>query len=150
MSELSRLVMASTERGECRCGQCADRGDRPDPEGHTVDIGFFTVALRVDPAHRDEMVAEFRRLSGEHRSPFDGSALDVFDGKEHSYIEIGYWIGDQGVALQYMALGALLGIFHVLTPTSVLGLKKDNLLAQALMGQGFVQVRAATPHPTPA
>ena len=44
MESLIDYVLKHTERGECNCGQCLDRGDKPDPVGHTVDLGFFKVA----------------------------------------------------------------------------------------------------------
>jgi len=129
-------VLAHTERGECQCGKCFDKGTHPDPEGHTVDLGFFKVAAKDNPDK-----AEFLRLTKEHQGEF-GDCNPV-DGKDHSYLELGGWIGSQGVAVQYMGLGALLGIFHTLSP-AMLGIKPDDPLYQEMLGMGFLSVQAIT------
>lgn len=131
---LADFVIASTERGECGCGLCIDRGDKPDPQGHSVDNGFFVVAKRGEPS-----VETFRALSRAHTGAF--ADVDPFDGNEHNYLELGGWIGDQGLALQYMALGALLGVFRLMTPKIMLpGI--DDALAQQMAGMGMVAIRA--------
>jgi hypothetical protein len=78
-------------------------------------------------------------LTREHRGEF--GPCDPLDGREHSYLELGGWIGDQGRALQYMALGSLLGVFDLLTPRSVIGPTIDEQLAMKLAGAGYVTVK---------
>jgi hypothetical protein len=131
---IAKYVAEHTERGECKCGRCADVGNKSDPTGpHTVDMMFFLVAKAGCPT-----AEEFARLTKEHRSEF--SECNPFDGKEHGFIELGSWIGDQGAALLYMALGSLLGIFDLLTPRTVLpGL--DEATAMELAGGGLVTVK---------
>ena len=135
MSALIDFVIASTVRGECQCGKCFDKGDRPDPTGHTVDTVFFKVALRDTPAR-----ADFEALTRAHHSEW--CTVNPFDGAEHNYLELGGWIGDQGLALQYMALGALVGAFELMTPLNMLpGLSAEQ--AARLAGMGMVTVKAA-------
>jgi hypothetical protein len=135
MSPLAQYVIKHTERGECKCGWCSDVGSKPDPCGaHTADLIFFKAAIRDNPRRE-----EFESLTRKHVGTF--AELDPFDGKEHSYIELGGWLGDQGLALRYMALGYLLGIFQLLTPRSVLpGLNADLVMKLAMSG-GVAVVR---------
>lgn len=135
MATLHEYIISHTERGECKCGQCIDVGDKPDQQGHTADLIFFKVAAKglLDSD-------EFARLSREHRGEF--GACDPFDGKEHGYMELGGWLGDQGIALRYMALGKLLGMFDLLTPRTVLGNTVPDELALQMAGAGLVTVKA--------
>ena len=96
-------VLAHTERGECACGRCVDRGDSPDPSAHTIDTGFFKVAICNDP-----QAEELKRLVVEW--PGDFAQVDPFDGMPHPFTQLGAWLGDQGIALQFMALAALLHV----------------------------------------
>jgi len=109
MASLVDYVLRHTERGECNCGRCLDRGDKPDPDGHTVDLGFFKVAA------------------------------NPLDGGEHNYMQLGGWIGDQGLAMQYMGLGVLLGVFKLLSP-SMLGITSDDPMFMQMIGAGFLSI----------
>lgn len=146
MSALGDFVRAHTERGECQCGLCIDKGDRPDPEGHTVDMVFFKVAVAGEPNHRD-----FLRLTRDHEHAFLEPPVDPFDGREHNYVELGAWIGDQGLAMQYMALGAHLGLFALLSPRTILPpgtLPPDE--ERSLAALGFLSVKSKVDAPAPA
>lgn len=137
---IAKYVADHTERGECKCGRCIDVGSAPDPSGpHTVDMIMFKVAAKGEPS-----ADEFRRLTREHQGYY--AQLNVFDGAEHGYIELGGWIGDQGMALRYMALGAALGVFDLLTPRTILpaGTLPEEMIMQAAQN-GFVTVRARPP-----
>lgn len=103
---LVEYVLAHTERGECHCGYCIDRGDRPDPEGHTIDVGFFKVAKRGDPDAK-----MLQQLTDAWAPVFQ--ACNPLDGNPHSFIEIGAWIGDQGIGMQFMALAEMLDLAGV-------------------------------------
>jgi len=131
MTDLATFIMNNTERGECKCGACIDVGDKPDPQGHTVDMVFFKAAKK-NGATADE----FKRLTAEHKGCFGD--VDPFDGKEHNYMELGGWIGDQGLAMQYMALGVLLGEFNLLSP-AMLGMEGPEALQLAGMGLLSIQ-----------
>lgn len=102
------FVVTHTQRGECNCGRCIDRADAPDPVGHTVDTGFFKVALVGEPS-RDEFV----RLVQEHRGEY--AQFDMLDFGMHSYVDVGAWIGDQGLGMQCMALGHLLKVWQIVS-----------------------------------
>ena len=136
MSDLAEYVRAHTDRGECDCGKCLDRGAYPGPTGHVADVVFFTVAAVGNPD-----AETFRRLTAEH--PGDYGPVDPFDGAEHNFLELGAWIGNQGLAMQYMALGALLGVFRLLTPDTVLGLQPGDPMRMEIASAGFVAVQAA-------
>lgn len=133
---LGEYVVRYTERGECQCGVCIDKGDKPDPKGHTADLMFFKVAKK-DGATAEEFV----RLSKEHAGEF--GPCDPFDGKEHGYMELGGWIVDQGLAMMFMGLGHLLGVFDLLTPRTMLPKKLADEMGMKLAGQGMVMVKAA-------
>jgi len=135
MTELCQYVREHVERGECKCGRCSDVGNKPDPASHTADLIFFQTALRGQPT-RDQ----FERLTREHRSEF-GDGCDPLDGLEHSYLELGSWIGDQGMALEYMGLGHLLGVFDLLTPRTMFPGVEDEV-ALELAGRGYLMVKA--------
>lgn len=132
MTELYEFVADHAARGACRCGVCIDRVDDPEnkqPEGHTADLIFFKVGynIHVDPPDKEEFVA----LVKEHFPHW-------LDGEEHSFIEIGADIGDQGAAMMTMGLGKLLGVWELLTPRS-LGLPED--LAMTMAQQGLVTIK---------
>lgn len=133
---LIEYIEKHAERGSCRCGKCADAPVVEEiPEGHTVDMFFFDVAAVGNPTKE-----EFIRLSLSHIGESDD--VDPFDGKEHNYIELGRWIGAQDLALMYMGLGTLLGAFKVLSPTTMLGMKRNDPLAQQIVGMGMLTVKS--------
>lgn len=100
-----------------------------------ADMVFMQVAMR------DDTDAEtFRRITRTHKGEF--CDLDPLDGQEHNYLALGGWVGDQGIALRYMALGHLVGVFQLLTPRTMLGdLIPEDLVSQ-LAGMGMVAIQA--------
>jgi hypothetical protein len=135
MNDLIDYVREHTYRGECQCGSCCDKGDRPEPTGHTADMVFFPVGICLEPD-----TETFCRLTREYRGEYQD--LNPLDGKTHGYLSVGAWIGDQGDALRYMALGVLLGVFSLKTPMTVLRMAKDDPQTMELAGNGFVAVQA--------
>lgn len=132
---IGRYVTEHVERGECKCGKCIDVGSKPDPAAaHTADLIFFKAAIKGQPSRE-----EFEQLTRQHAGEF--GPCNPLDGEEHGYIELGGWIGDQGIALEYMALGYLLGVFDLLTPRTVLGEQVDEKLAMEMAGAGYVTVK---------
>jgi len=127
------------------CGRCADAP--PNPENlqpkdsevssrkHTADMVFFKVAM-VDGPDADTL----KSLIASQRGQF--CDVDLFDGKEHNYMEIGAWIGDQGLALQFMALGNLLGLWKLLTPKELFGNLLDDSMVQRMVGSGLLSIMA--------
>jgi hypothetical protein len=138
MKELIDYILAHTVRGECKCGQCADVGNKPDPNGHTANLVFFKVATRDNPERQ-----RFEELTRAHENG-EFSNVNPFDGKEHNYIELGAWIGDQGLAMQYMGLGVLLGSFNLLSPQTVLHIPDDDPVVMQMAGMGLLAVQKVT------
>jgi len=147
MQELREYVAAHTSRTACRCGKCFTSGpDKlPGQESewavgafhHTADMVFFEVST-VDNPSPDVL----RRLVGENIDNGEfGTRLDMLDNLEHSYIEVGHWIGDQGIAMQLMGLGWLLGLWQVMTP-KLIGAPQD--LAIPMAEAGYLSL---IPHP---
>jgi len=138
MTDLIKYIRKHTIRGACTCGKCIDAPNNPkehQPDGHTADVQFFKVALKNNP-DKDVLL----KLIKNHHGEFND--INIFDGNEHNYIEIGGWIGDQGTALLLMGLGKLLGIWELLTPSSMLGdLIPDDLKMQ-MAGSGMVSIKA--------
>ena len=138
MTELWDFVSKHSVRGTCKCGKCADQPAKdiqPNSE-HTSDVIFFNVALVGEPD-----VAEFKRLIKFHKGEF--CEMDLLDGGEHSYLQVGGWFGDQGAALQLMGLGALLSVWKLQTPRMLPGLS-DELVMQ-MAGSGMVSIQADGP-----
>ena len=135
---LGEYVLNHTVRGDCQCGKCIDAAEDPkQPDtGHTADLIFFHVALRNDPS-REDFIKEIREHDGEF------CEVDVFDGNEHSYLEIGAWIGDQGLAMQFMGLGHLLGMWDLLTPNTIMPDFPDELKMR-MAENGLVAIKLRT------
>ena len=122
-------------RGACTCGKCFDAPPNPEqhqPNGHTADVHFFEVALQNDPD-----VEELKRLIKVHVGDF--AQVDLFDGKEHNYMEIGAWIGDQGMALMLMGMGKLLDIWELMTPETMMPGMTD--MHDMLAGSGMITIK---------
>lgn len=147
MQELIEYLLKHSERGACTCGKCLEvvvSGDKavgfqqPDPTrqtiGHTADLMFFKVAAKGEPKAEELKRLIQANVQGEY------GECNLFDGKEHGYMELGGWIGDQGLAMQLMGLGAILGLWQLLTPRILL----DNLItdeqAMNLAGAGMVTI----------
>lgn len=137
MSELSKYIEKHVVRGACTCGKCIDAPDNPEekqPSGHTADVQFFKVTLKDKP-NKDILI----QLIKEHVGSFNN--IDLFDGKEHGYIEIGGWIGSQNYALILMGMGKLLGLWELLTPSSMLGNLIPDDLKMQMAGSGMVSIK---------
>jgi hypothetical protein len=136
MQELINFVLKHVVHGACQCGKCIDAPTNPEqhqPTGHTVDMVFFKAKVTGEPT-----VDDFKRLISENTK---GEFCDVnpLDGTEHNYIELGGWIGDQSIALDFMALGSFLGVFVLLTPR-MLKLPEDMVMQMA--GAGFLAIQS--------
>jgi len=129
---LYEYVMEHAVRGACQCGKCADAPADPanhQPSGHTADLMFFKVAAK------DASADEFKQL-------VQAEFPHWLDGKEHSYLEAGGDIGDQGAALMAMGLGSVLGTWKLLTPRTVLGKFVDDAMAMQMAGMGMISIQA--------
>lgn len=92
---------------------------------------FFEVSAKDEP-DPDRL----RELIEEHNGLY--CPLDPWDGQEHSYLEVGGWIGDQGLALMLMGLGKLLGLWPIMTPKMLPGLDKGAI--DQLAGAGMITI----------
>lgn len=100
-------------RGSCECGQCINSpAEAKQPPGHTADVIFFKVANNGATAEELQQL-----VSNAKQGEFTN--IDLFDGDEHNYMEIGGWIGDQGTGLVLMGLGAVLGLWQLVTPRAL-------------------------------
>jgi len=158
MSALIEYVQNHTDRSVCSsrpywrnylclCGKCIDAGENKPVEKsqwdlvelveppHTVNMFFFDVSAVGNPT-----AEEFVRLTNEHKGAF-GDA-DPLDGGEHGYMELGGWIGDQGLAMQYMALGKILGLWQVMHPGMILDVNDlaQKQMADQMAGAGMVSI----------
>ena len=134
MTTLQEYVPAVTKRGACVCGRCVDGPASPrehQPNGHTSDMFFFKVA-KTDDATSDTLRQLIEGHQGVHND------CNPLDGKEHNYIELGGWIGDQGLGLMLMGLGDLLGLWSIMHPGKLPGLPKE--LQQQMAGAGMVSI----------
>jgi len=66
-------------------------------------------------------------------------------GQEINYLQAGAILGDQGMAFMLFAFGKLLDWWQILEPCSVLGLAKDDPLAQQMAGSGMVAISGYKP-----
>lgn len=99
-----------------------------------VDMVFFKVEILGSPG-----LIALQDLVRSHQGEF--GPCNVLDGEEHGYMELGGWVGDQGLALRMMALGQVLGLWKVHTPRSMFGnvLDEDKLMNMA--GMGMISVK---------
>lgn len=105
------------------------------PADADADVIFFGVRKGPE-ASADALKAAMAQHKGEFCD------VNPLDGKEHNYIELGGWVGDQGAALTLIGLGAALGAWKLLTPKTVLGDLASPELVQQLAGAGMVAMQA--------
>ena len=127
---LSDYVIKHARRGACQCGLCVDAPENPkaeQPKGHTVDLTFFKVT--ADGGSKEEFVELVKR---EHSSWMDGA--------EHSYMEVGADMGDQGLALMTIGLGHLLKAWTAMSPDTMMPILPDNMKVK-MAGMGMVTLK---------
>lgn len=100
----------------------------PSPELPSIDVGFFHVV--VNGAREDAFI----RLTTEHQSDVK---IDPLENQMLSYIDIGAWIGDQGLALQWMAIAKHFGLVDLHTPRSIFPDLSDEE-NQTMCGKGLI------------
>lgn len=126
MSDLIDYVIAHTER---------DDGLGADDAVPVSDMIFFRVRAKNSPS-----ADKLRELIKAHQG--DHNQVNLFDGVEHNYMELGGWIGDQGLALTLMGLGCLLGLWQLLTPRTMLGPFLQDAMVKQMAGAGFLSIQA--------
>jgi hypothetical protein len=100
-----------------------------------ADVFFFEVVRSSDATG-----ARLRTLIDAHTGV--SNEVDVFDGQEHGYLELGGWLGDQGAALALIGLGSQLSLWKLLTPKTVLGTSVPFEIEESLAGQGLISLIA--------
>jgi hypothetical protein len=96
--------------------------------GHTVDLTFFKLKAIDDPT-----AEEFLAL-------VKGEYPGWLDGAEHSYLEVGGDVGDQGLALMTIGLGHLLGVWKALCPETVMPFL-DAEMKKHMAGMGMISLQ---------
>lgn len=107
--------------------------DEKEIQGGFADLTFFKVYAKDNPSAEELRELVTKAYFG------DFADVNLFDGKEHNYLELGGWIGDQGCALALMGLGKILGLWDLLCP-AMLNLPPD--LAKQMAGQGMISIIA--------
>jgi len=106
----------------------------PKESDEGIDVGFLRFKAKDDSTLTAEAFADAIRAAekGYHA---DEPVERLAGGP--SYIELGGWIGDQGLAMAFMALGNHLGLWEVVTPQT-LGIEGEQ--ADQMMGMGFIMI----------
>jgi len=128
MKSLIEYIQAHVERGAC------PNPESKQPERHEDDLMFFKVHVIGDP-NVDELKEAIKAHKG------DWVEVNLFDGGEHNYIEIGAWLGDQGLALMLMGMGSLMGLWSLLTPRSIFGSMLTHDVMMRMAGSGMVAIQ---------
>lgn len=102
-----------------------------------VDVFFFTVKVVGDPVADDLSKLIRNAKQGEFCD------LDLLDINEHSFLEIGGWIGSQELALRLMGLGKHLDLWNVITPKILFKWLSEEMQTQ-MAGLGFVSTTPTT------
>ena len=122
-------TIAHAIRGSCKCGKCFDSTPgNPQPEGHTANLTFMKIAANGGDKK------EFLEL-------VQNEFPNWLDGNEHSYIEIGAQLGDQGLSLMVIGLGDVLGAWKALSPDIVFPQLPQDLKMK-MAGGGLVGLQA--------
>jgi hypothetical protein len=124
VQQLIEYIEKHTDRGECQCGRCFDKGPDREAPPHSVNVHFFWVSARENPTKAELL----KRLAAEYPD------MDRLRAGP-SYIELGALLGDQGLALRLIALGKLVGLWPAITPATI-GASGET--ADQLAGAGFV------------
>lgn len=142
MDSLAEYVFENCIRGVCTCGRCVDAPAKKFcPDGHTADVQFFKVALKnskLTDVDKEVMKNNLIQLVNNHKGIY--GELDLFDGDEHNFVEIGGWIGNQGIALELMGMGELLGIWKVATPDRLAPDFSEDT-RKMLAGAGYISIK---------
>lgn len=104
------------------------------------------VAKHVERDAKGRLNLMFFRIN-KRGNPIEEDFLDLvkeqyphwLDGKEHHYLECGGDMGDQGIALATMGLGAMLGVWKILTPDNMMPFLPKKLQMQ-MAGSGMISI----------
>lgn len=136
---LNQYVLDHTGRTACECGRCIVSGGFATNGTKTVKLTFFDVFQRCadgKAADRDALASLIRAYKGVFCD------VNPLDGKEHNYMELGGWLGDQETALRFIGLCDLVGVGKCLSPDTIMPSMPDHLKKQ-MAGAGMVSMQAA-------
>lgn len=102
-------------------------------EDGDADVIFFGVQ-RLPTATAEGLKAAMAAHVGEF------CECNPLDGKDHNFIELGGWVGDQRVALILIGLGASLGMWELITPKTLFGDFLPPATVQKMAGMGMVGI----------
>jgi len=126
MSKLAEYILAHTTM--------APAGQNP----QAANLVFFDVVAGPGASG-----AELRELLTASTDSYPTTML--FDGDEHSYIEIGGWLGSQQLALRLMGLGTLLEVWQLLSPRTMLGNDIPAETERKMAEMGLLSIQARVP-----
>lgn len=128
MNKLYDYVIGHVEKTTCQCGRCECESKGNEELKDSVNLTFFKVKTINEPTYE-----EFKKL-------IEDSFPHWLDGQEHSYIEVGADVNDQGIGLMIIGLGHLLGFWQALSPDTMMPTMPDDLKMN-LAEQGFVALK---------
>lgn len=96
-----------------------------------IDMGYRHILVKQD-ACIDQFITYVQSLGDQ--------GLNLFDLREHSYIEIGGYLGSQDLALRFMAVCCEMGLARLLTPATMLKISNDSDMGQQMLGQGLLTI----------
>jgi hypothetical protein len=145
MEHLIDYIMKHSISGPCRCSDCnGPIATEPSLLPHSANLVFFDVALNRDDPPNAEVL---RKLIQDNYYGINCD-LDPLDGAFHDYFRVGAWIGDQGLALRLMGMGALLNLWTLMTPyTECEGIDDDA--ARILARNGLIVIAVPRPELIP-
>lgn len=145
MTELIDFLRENVIIGACQCGKCIDAPQNPEkyqptgyPTGHTSDVYWFKAALKHGLENKDTLKNKLLQILKRYDGEFNN--VNFFDGDEHSFIEIGGYVGDQGLGLMLMGAGELFGLWDVLTPKNMVPNIPEDLMRE-MAGMGLVTIK---------
>lgn len=136
--ELAQLIRRATIQGTSDDGRTLDG---------FIDLGFFQVSIEdaegKPTVTADEFLTALRAAFEQRTGEFADMDLEGFR-QGPSYIALGGWLGDQGVAIALIGVGALLGLWDVASPETlgITGAEADQMRG---MGFLFPSVSAGSP-----
>lgn len=120
----------------------ADDNGKPLQGCEVVDVFIMTIAYRTEKVHKH--VAEMVELLKDWPSESWGQSVPPL-GEEINYMTAGSALEDQRRALMLFAFGKLLDWWDILDPHTVLGLSKDDPMAQQMANMGMVSIMGYRP-----
>ena len=99
----------------------------------TADLVFFKIEIKEDTSAEtlSNLIDTHTELN------YD---LSLESNTEYSYISLGAWLGDQGLALKFIGMCSLLKLGDLLTLYTIFGDAVPKEMVSQLAGQGLVSI----------